>query len=118
MAHQPVGAGQGQHRHPQPHQFAGGLEHPLGHDDHLAGQGREGRDQDQLDLDHMVPQVGGEVLQHLQGDQQGQDLVEEAGHILAKPAAAAAKQLGPQGDQQLSRCHHQHHDQGRRQQLG
>ena len=35
----------------------------------------------------MVAQVGGEVLQHLQGNEQGQDLVKKAGHVVAKPVA-------------------------------
>ena len=103
LAHQPVGTGQGQHGKPQADQIGGILLHPRRHHDHLAGDGRESCDQYQLDLHHMLPHVGREVLQHLQGNQDHEHLIQQANQALTGPVHTQIEQITAEKEQQLQR---------------
>ena len=118
LAHQPVGRRQGDDRHPQTDQHSRILLHPRREDDHLAGDGRQRRHQHQLDLNDVFPQVGGEVLEHLHGNQNHQDLIQETHEALTGPIDLEIQQVAAQEDQQLQGRHHQDHREGDREDLG
>ena len=106
-------------RHPQAdHQRlihrSGGLRH---HDD-LAGQGGNRRGQHQLHLDVVVFEVGGDVLQHLNGDQQLKHLAEHHLQLRDQEGELSGRHLPGQHRQQLQCGSSDHHHHGHRQDLG
>ena len=53
--------------------------------DHFSGHCSECRDENQFDLHDVATQVAGDVLQHLQGDQHGQQIAENSDQTIAQP---------------------------------
>ena len=66
----------------------------------------------------MLPQIGGEVLKDLNGNQNHQDLIQETHQALTGPIDLKIEQIATQDDQQLQGRHHQDHREGDREDLG
>ena len=85
MAHQPVGPRQGQHREAEGHHHQrlgiGGA----GQHDEFPGHRRDGGEKHQLNLHRMALQIGRDVLQQLQGDQDVEQLAEKHDQRIALP---------------------------------
>jgi hypothetical protein len=84
-------------------------------DDQLSGQGRQGGDQHQFDLNGMIPQVGGHGLEKLQGDQDEQQLIEEFDQGAPQPVLAWVAQIDRCYPGQLQGGHHHHQHEHQRQ---
>tara|TARA_Y100001933_G_scaffold123386_1_gene123199 strand:+ start:1303 stop:1941 length:639 start_codon:yes stop_codon:yes gene_type:complete len=82
---QPVGPGQSDGGNPKADEELRFVITADGEDDHFSGHGGECRDQNQFDLNDVATQVTGDVLQHLQGDQHGQQITENADQAVAQP---------------------------------
>ena len=85
------------------------------HHNHLPGHGGEGREHHQFGLNGVIPQVGGEVLQHFQPDQQEQQPIQQLNQPALQPVLPRLQQRLGGAEGQLQRAGHQHRDQHHRQ---
>ena len=57
-----------------------------GKNDHLSGHGCQSSDENQFDLNDMAPQVTRDVLKHLKGDENSEQIPQNLDEVIPKPS--------------------------------